>query len=305
MASASNLNSPIGQIIAAKQSRRRLVGRKRRPIKLPRPPRQQTPKRAERIYRRNLLRIMDRAGQIVSELMVSRLNELAADTLVLDSARVDVEDWPSKIKRIAEQLRLRFEDEKKTITQAAEEMGAQVSAENTAQIAKQTKAITGVDVLAGDAALATTLQASLAENVSLITTLTGDYFSKVEDTVLRGFRSGQRATEISKGISGLITKGKKHAEFIARDQVLKLNGSLTRNRQSDLGLYSYIWRTSLDERVRPDHARLEGEVFDWKGPGPITDSRTGARNHPGMDFNCRCTAEPNIAPLLGEDEVVE
>jgi SPP1 gp7 family putative phage head morphogenesis protein len=306
MAKLANNAKPIPQILAAKVAGWRQVGRRRRrPVKLPKPPLQRTPKKVERDYRRNLLKVMANAKGLVNELLISRLKEIQGEALTVDSARRDIEDWPEKVKRIGEQLRLNFEREQGKITQAAEEMGSQLSAENSKQIAKQSKAVLGVDVIAADPKLATTLKASLEENVSLIKTLVGDYFSKVEDTVLRGFRSGQRATSMVDAISKLTSKGRKHAEFIARDQVLKLNGSLTRNRQRDLGVDKYVWRTSLDERVREDHLKLEGTVHSWKGQGPITDSRTGARNHPGMDFNCRCTAEPYIAELLdeGQDEL--
>lgn len=44
----------------------------------------------------------------------------------------------------------------------------------------------------------------------------------------------------------------------------------------------YIWRTMLDEKVRPSHEEHEGDAFNWH-----IASDTG---HPGDDFNCRCGA---------------
>lgn len=61
-----------------------------------------------------------------------------------------------------------------------------------------------------------------------------------------------------------------------------------------LGLSSYVWKTKRDNRVRHDHRELEGKTFRWDDP-PITNQRTGDRNHPGEDINCRCVPL-NIIP---------
>lgn len=57
------------------------------------------------------------------------------------------------------------------------------------------------------------------------------------------------------------------------------------------GYGRYIWTTRRDNRVRPDHARLEGRICSWNDP-PIVDLRSGRRAHPGGDYNCRCSASP-------------
>lgn len=45
----------------------------------------------------------------------------------------------------------------------------------------------------------------------------------------------------------------------------------------------YIWHTSGDDKVRPEHAANNGKIFSWNNP-PAT-------GHPGEDFGCRCWAE--------------
>ena len=57
------------------------------------------------------------------------------------------------------------------------------------------------------------------------------------------------------------------------------------------GFDRYVWTTRKDDRVRPDHARLEGRICSWNDP-PVVDLRSGRRRHPGEDYNCRCTAAP-------------
>jgi len=300
MASLLSNPKPIPQIIAAQEAQRKARGKKK-PIKLKRPPIQRIPKTAERNYRSALLKIVDRARGLVRQLLIPRLRELANEATVTDSARRDVDDWPDKAARIMEQIRFNFEGADQATEAAANVMGSEVNTINQERIQNQAKQVLGVDVIAAAPALEPILKAAVKENVALIKTLSADYFEQIEGAVMRGFRTGQRADTVAADIAKLGSKARQRAAFIARDQVLKLNGNLTRDRQQNLGLRTYIWRTSLDERVRPDHAALEGTVHSWKGPGPITDKRTGRRNHPGQDFNCRCTAEPNIDQLLGEE----
>ena len=72
--------------------------------------------------------------------------------------------------------------------------------------------------------------------------------------------------------------------LIARDQTLKLNSGITQHRCQAAGLNRYTWSTSQDERVRPMHADLEGQVFSWDSP-PVTNDQ-GDRNSPGEDYQC-------------------
>ncbi len=55
---------------------------------------------------------------------------------------------------------------------------------------------------------------------------------------------------------------------------------------SDHVVDKYIWLTQGDDKVRPDHAALEGELIAWDDPPDI--------GHPGEDYNCRCIAQPYL-----------
>lgn len=64
-----------------------------------------------------------------------------------------------------------------------------------------------------------------------------------------------------------------------------LNGHFQRDA---LQLETYIWRSQDDARVRAAHAEYDDRVFAWSDPP--------AGGYPGEAWNCRCTAEPIIAP---------
>jgi hypothetical protein len=54
--------------------------------------------------------------------------------------------------------------------------------------------------------------------------------------------------------------------------------------------------------VRERHAELDGERFRWDDP-PVTNE-DGDENHPGEDYQCRCTAYP-VLPELGDESAPE
>lgn len=90
------------------------------------------------------------------------------------------------------------------------------------------------------------------------------------------------------GVAGITAS---RAKFQARNFLTTAFGRLTRAHQENAGNTRYIWTTAQDERVRPDHADLDGQTFLWSLP-PVINKTTGRVGHPGDDFNCRCRATP-------------
>ena len=128
------------------------------------------------------------------------------------------------------------------------------------------------------------------ENVRLITKMTEEQHQAILKVVNENF--GLRHEELSTKLEDAFGVSKARADLIARDQTLKLAGDLTHIRQTQAGVTSYVWTTSGDERVREEHALLDGETFEWSSPPSV--------GHPGQDINCRCTPYP-IVPGF-EDE---
>ena len=69
------------------------------------------------------------------------------------------------------------------------------------------------------------------------------------------------------------------ATLIARDQVGKLNGALTRARHEAAGIEKYVWSSSKDERVREAHRELDGRTFSWAEglPPDVADEASRSR----------------------------
>lgn len=147
----------------------------------------------------------------------------------------------------------------------------------------------GLDVAGDDLFLAARLKAFRGENLALIRSLCAEHVRRV-GKVLRE-NAGARVETIARELQEATGASKARAQLIARDQVLKINGQLTRDRHEAAGIVEYTWSASRDVRVREDHRALDGQRFRYDNP-PIADRRTGRRGHPGMLWQCRCCAIP-------------
>lgn len=148
-------------------------------------------------------------------------------------------------------------------------------------------------VLVGDQALL--MHAFRDTNVNLIESLVGNQLDELTAILEEAEIGAWRVEELSEKIQASFGVSESKADLIARDQTLKLNGQLTETRQTSVGITHYIWTTSNDERVRPDHAELDGQTFPWDDP-PVTND-DGDTNNPGGDYQCRCTAFPVLDEL--------
>lgn len=133
-------------------------------------------------------------------------------------------------------------------------------------------------------------------NVRLINGITEDMINKITKRISNGVKKGYTNEQIANSIrySGGLSKGrfktlKNRTKLIANDQIGKLTGDLTRLRMKFNKVEKYVWRTRLDERVRPEHAEREGEVFSWRRPPD--------GGHPGEEINCRCWSEPYVEDI--------
>ena len=153
--------------------------------------------------------------------------------------------------------------------------------------------------------------------VTLITKASNDMRDAVARRVRKGVAEGQNNDEVKalimRDLPGISTR---RAAIIARDQTAKLNADLSKGRMEQAGIETYIWSTSMDERVRglpggkyatavPSHYLMEGLICRWDDPtkyrnasGEWVARPNGAPLlHPGQDILCRCVALPNWGEL--------
>lgn len=181
----------------------------------------------------------------------------------------------------------------------------------------------GIDVLGGEP----WLREVLAERGQGFAALIRDVGVEVETLVARAaleaLEKGRPRSWLREQVQKAGGIGERRAKTIARDQVGKLQGALHQARQEDLGIDSYIWRTSRDERTAgnpsglyPDpkpgstthgnHWDREGRRFLWeKRGGKLVEVLDGGKTrvteyadgHPGEPIQCRCHGEPVIEGL--------
>ena len=130
-------------------------------------------------------------------------------------------------------------------------------------------------------------------NVRLIKGLGTEQIEQITELVRRSTAAGLRANALADEVAKVLDAGESRIQLIARDQTLKFYAATNQATQKAAGIESYVWVTSRDERVREEHAKLDGETFRYDDP---PDTGNGF-NNPGEDIQCRCVATP-IIPLF-------
>lgn len=135
-----------------------------------------------------------------------------------------------------------------------------------------------------------TMQALMAEQVSLIKSIPLDAAQRVHELTIEGIEDSTRASEISKAIQASGDVAKSRADLIARTEVSRAASTLTEARALHVGSPGYFWRTAEDGDVRESHQRMKDKFVAWSDP-PTLD---GMKGHAGQFPNCRCYPEPVI-----------
>lgn len=151
----------------------------------------------------------------------------------------------------------------------------------------------GIDIFKAEPWLVDVLKNWESQNISLIRSIPSESLSRLHGKIVQAVRSGQTVRDLRKIIQSEYGIATRRAELIARDQIGKLNGQLTEERQKGIGIKKYRWRGVLDNRERDSHVAREGMEFSWDKPPPD--------GHPGEPIQCRCSAEA-ILPLFEDLE---
>lgn len=194
--------------------------------------------------------------------------------------------WERSMAAMREAQRKIMEEQSGNVYAMVAKFGQSTAEWNRKQWTKQLKPYVGVDLYPpGDPLVKQTVEAWSKENLSRIKSLGSQQIEALNETMMAATRAGTNMRDIRKELQRTnATFTKWRAELLARDQMGKLNGSLTRTRSTAAGISKYIWRGILDQRERASHAVLEGKSRSWN-EGGIT---------PGEEILCRCTSEPEL-----------
>ena len=186
----------------------------------------------------------------------------------------------------------------------AEELAAQsisipavhdISEDTLADLHKQFEKLTPEDLqipVEMNARMEEQVRREYTENVHLnINNLSQEMTERLRYRVEQAVGQGMRADQLKDVLLAEYGIAANRAKFIARQDTSIFVAKYREVRYKDAGINLYQWSTSNDPRVRHDHKELNGRIFSFDNP-PVTDHLTGARNNPGEDFGCRCTALP-------------
>ena len=256
------------------------VGRRLRPIRASR--------QAELWY-------LNRLTDVIQE-MRARAKAILREYLPA-SRGMDADPWDRALRELAADTT--FNSLKKQASSLAKFATRKSQQWTDARLAKEVNRAIGVDIRAAlhtQGAIATKMQEFVKWNTDLISTLPDRFKADLGDKLSASWAAGERTETMEGFIDDIIEKVgdtcEANAALIARDQTAKMNSAFNQVRQVELGIRRYEWSTSLDERVREDHAALNNQVFRWDEPGPCKGAIDGEPCHPGEDIQCRCVAIP-------------
>lgn len=268
---------------------RRLRNKKRirQPQRIAAPPR-----RAERLY---VGAMRDWAASfradVLAEIDSSNELQLASLQQMLRTDAKDEEDEPNWFltffgglgARLLAGLRRRAVRIPSTLSRIGQEVSALVKS--------QTVRVLGV--APEQISVAHNIEGWVKQNVSLIQGLQEQQLSKIEQ-IIEGAR-GRTTKEISDALLRELDITAQRAEFIASDQVLKLNAQITQDAHKQSGVRRYKWISMEDSKVRNMHRDLHqrslmGETFDYDDPPESEED--GSSHNPGEGYGCRCQAQP-------------
>ena len=141
------------------------------------------------------------------------------------------------------------------------------------------------------------LQATVAQNVTLISNLADKHIADVEGLVMRSVQTGRDLETLSTGLQEQFGITKRRAALIARHQNNLATAALTRTRHIELGITQARWLHSAGGKTpRPEHVAFSGKTYDIAKGAFLEEKFTW----PGVEINCRCVSIP-LLPEFGNN----
>lgn len=254
------------------------------------PPKWLHPNTAEREYTRELYQLTNDLKKLIKEVLIPQLPYLVAEVQIKTPDPIKQDDFLDRLRSIILTIKQAISPKVLETILEASKIGVDIARYNQTQYQKTVKSVFGIDIFENEPWLEDQLKLFSSQNSQLIRSIPDQELEQVSQLVERGLQEGSSIKDIEKDLIERFGITRRRAKLIARDQTAKLNASLTKLRQEQLGVEEYTWQTAGDERVRPTHRANDGKKFKWSSP-PST-------GHPGTAINCRCVAIPVLEGIL-------
>ena len=138
------------------------------------------------------------------------------------------------------------------------------------------------------------LQATIGENVDLIKSVAAQHLTQIQGIVMRSVQEGRDLGTLTAALQEQYGVARRRAETIARSQNNMATATLTRVRQSELGIAKAKWLHSAGGKTpRPEHVAFSGKTYEVAKGAWLE----GKWTWPGREINCRCVSIPIIPGL--------
>lgn len=251
-------------------------------------------------YRRIMFEMTLEQKKLLKKIMAPKVPEMVAEVteIHLPTGQIVRQDaWHETLLNIVVDItKGMVKPTNAAIQRMAREIGPGVNRYNKAEWQRLIRSQYGVDPTKEDPdKFATLMRDWSLRNAALIKDIPDKTINQIAKLTEETLRSGKAPKEMRDDVYNIMSDrtdvSDSRVKLIARDQVSKLNGQLTGERQQSNGVSSYTWRTVGDERVRDTHDDQDGNEFQWDDP-------PGETGHPGEDYQCRCWAEPILPEYL-------
>jgi SPP1 gp7 family putative phage head morphogenesis protein len=144
-------------------------------------------------------------------------------------------------------------------------------------------------------------KSTIAENVSLITTIPEEYFKNITGAVMRSITTGYGVSELKNYLTKFYGESSRKAKNVALDQTRKAYNNINKQRMMAAGLNSFEWiHSGGGLKPRQEHIELSGKIFSFDDL-PVIVPSTGEKGIPGQAINCGCTMRPVYTFPEGEE----
>lgn len=269
------------------------------------------PKMSERRYERLLIKFSTYFKKLVRERLIPQLEALEAEYISQyaiakgDSAE-RLDGFREVLMRVINGIVIAVHGRIEQSEDDFRRLGREVNQHNAEQMTRAVGTVLQFDLIRNEG-LEEMVELWVTENVDLIKGLYDDEAAEIRRIVTESFGEGLRHEKVAKAVRELWKPSDERrirkvsgrsiqarSRLIARDQLGKLNGQISRQRSLNIGATRYIWRSSRDERVRASHKVFNGNIYYWDEKyGP-----TAPEGPPGYPINCRCHPEPVLDDLL-------